>query len=89
MAVMLPVMLLARKLDSEDVNQVQAIRIAYGCIQAICVLVVLYVYYTASSINEKKIIYVPPAPQVRVCATRSHSTVVQECILFLLLPLVT
>lgn len=65
MFVMLPVMFATRKLDSENPNQVQAIRIAYGCIQGVCVLIVLYVYWVSSNIKENKVIYVPPPPQVR------------------------
>lgn len=65
---MLPVMFAARKLDSEDPNQVFWLRVAYGTIQSVCVLLVVYTYIQASSIARKAsggTIYVPPAPQVR------------------------
>jgi len=49
MFVMVPVMLAARKLDAEDPKIVHYLRIAYGSMQTICVLVVLYTYMKASS----------------------------------------
>lgn len=64
--VMLPVMLAARKLDAEDPSQVFWLRVAYGTIQVICVLIVAYTYIRAAAIASKApdgIIYVPPAPQ--------------------------
>jgi len=65
MMVMLPVMLAARKLDSEDPKTVHLLRICYGVMQTICVLIVLYTYVLASKVKSDQIIYVPPAPQVR------------------------
>ena len=50
MMVMLPVMLAARKLDAEDPNVVYWLRIAYGCMQSVCVLVVIYTYIQASAL---------------------------------------
>jgi len=64
--VMAPIMFAARKLDSEDAQQVMWLRIAYGTVQTICVLVVVYTYIKATAMNGKNIggvIYVPPAPQ--------------------------
>lgn len=63
--VMLPVMLAARKIDAEDPQVVQYLRIAYGSMQALCVLVVLYTFMRASSIGDKdasNVVYVPTAP---------------------------
>jgi len=59
-------MFAARKLDAEDPNQVFWLRVAYGTIQAICVLIVAYTYIQATAIASKAsggLIYVPPAPQ--------------------------
>ena len=67
--IMMPVMFAARKLDAEDPMQVFWLRIAYGTIQTLCVLIVAYTYIAATSIagkSEGGVIYVPPAPQVRV-----------------------
>ena len=64
MFVMIPVMLAARKLDSEDPNTVQLLRICYGVMQTICVLLVVYTYVTASKVTTDRIVYVPPPPQV-------------------------
>lgn len=66
--IMVPVMLASRKLDAEDPNQVFWLRVAYGTIQSICVLIVAYTYLQATMIAGKAsggTIYVPPAPQVR------------------------
>eukprot|EP00536_Pseudo-nitzschia_multiseries_P010699 jgi/Psemu1/67544/estExt_Genemark1.C_3360011 len=52
--VMLPVMLAARKLNAEDPQTVQYLRISYGCMQSLCVLVVLYTFMKASSIPDDK-----------------------------------
>ncbi|VEU44535.1 unnamed protein product [Pseudo-nitzschia multistriata] len=63
--VMLPVMLAARKLDAEDPQTVQYLRMAYGSMQSLCVLVVLYTFMKASSIDDKKasnIVYIPAPP---------------------------
>jgi len=63
--VMLPVMLAARKLDAEDPQTVQYLRIAYGSMQTLCILVVLYTFMKASSISAKdatKVVYVPAPP---------------------------
>mmetsp|Transcript_119057 Transcript_119057/g.333542 ORF Transcript_119057/g.333542 Transcript_119057/m.333542 type:complete len:340 (+) Transcript_119057:231-1250(+) len=64
--IMLPAMFAARKLDSEDPMQVFWLRVAYGTIQAVCVLIVAYTYIQATTIASKStggVIYVPPAPQ--------------------------
>lgn len=60
MFVMLPVMFLARKLDSEDPNIVFYLRVAYACIQVINLGVVLYTYLKASAVKADRIVYVPP-----------------------------
>jgi len=58
--VMVPVMFAARKLDAEDPNVVHLLRIAYGSMQTICVLVVLYTYAKASKPDGgSKVVYVP------------------------------
>lgn len=78
--VMLPVMLAARKLDAEDPQTVQYLRIAYGSMQTLCILVVLYTFMKASSISAKdasKVVYVPAPPTVRMlpglCGIGSYS----------------
>ena len=61
-------MLAARKLDGEDPNVVFLLRCLYGGVQAIAVLVVLFIYTRASAAAKDKRnnvkIYVPPPPQV-------------------------
>lgn len=69
MFVMVPVMLAARKLDGEDPHIVQLLRIAYGVMQLICTVIVVYTYLTArtvatASTHRDRIVYVPAAPQV-------------------------
>jgi hypothetical protein len=67
--VMVPVMLAARKLDAEDPQTVQYLRSAYGSMQVVCVLIVLYTFVKASSLTGKdasNIIFVPAAPTVRL-----------------------
>ena len=65
--VMVPVMLAARKLDAEDPKTVQLLRIAYGSMQTICVLIVVYTFLKASSLKDaSSIIYVPAPPTVRL-----------------------
>ncbi|CAJ1962524.1 unnamed protein product [Cylindrotheca closterium] len=63
--IMLPVMLAARKLDGEDPKVVNLLRLAYGGIQACCVLLVLFTYIrsTAAAQKAQGTIYVPPPPQ--------------------------
>jgi hypothetical protein len=61
MFVMLPVMFAARKLDGEDPNIVNMLRIAYAVMQVVCVSAVLYVYLKAQAIKDDKVVYVPPA----------------------------
>ena len=64
--VMVPVMLAARKLDAEDKDTVKYLRLSYGCMQSICVLIVLYTFMKASSVKDgKKIVFVPAPPTVR------------------------
>ena len=65
MFVMLPVMFAARKLDSEDPQTVYWLRIAYGVIQVLCILAVVYTYYKATlATGISNVVYVPPAAQV-------------------------
>ena len=66
MFVMIPVMLAARQLNVEDPNMIYWLRITYGSVQAIILLLVLYVYIMASSACKgmDQIVYIPPAPQV-------------------------
>lgn len=66
--VMLPVMLAARKLDGEDKDIIFMLRCCYGCVQAIAVILTLFIYTKASAAakergNDVKI-YVSPPPQV-------------------------
>ena len=68
MFVMLPVMLAARKLDGEDPNTVYMVRVAYAAVQTLCVLVVLWTFLKARTLqNNSTIVYVPAAAQVSVC----------------------
>jgi len=60
--VMIPVMLAARKLDGEDPTTVNYLRIAYGSMQSICVLIVLYTFMKASSLQTKTSTVFVPAP---------------------------
>jgi Phosphate transport (Pho88)/Ankyrin repeats (3 copies) len=65
--IMIPVMLAARKIDAENPTTVYWLRIAYGSVQSICVLLVLYTYVKASafaSSGGKMVVYVPSAPTV-------------------------
>ena len=74
--VMVPVMLAARKLDAEDPNTVQYLRIAYGSMQSICVFIVLYTFMKASSLSGKEasnIVFVPAPPTVRLCSVERSS----------------
>jgi len=64
MFVMIPAMLAARKLDSEDPTTVYYLRIAYGIIQTACLLAVAYTYYKATlAVHMTQVVYVPPPPQ--------------------------
>jgi Phosphate transport (Pho88) len=68
MMVMVPVMLAARKLNAEDPNMVYWLRVAYACMQSLCVVIVIYTYITASALAASKmnrLIYVPPPAMVR------------------------
>jgi len=64
--VMVPVMLAARKLDSEDPTTIKNLRIAYGCMQSICVSIVLYTFIKASRAStlkdNKSKVFVPAPP---------------------------
>mmetsp|Transcript_5443 Transcript_5443/g.11468 ORF Transcript_5443/g.11468 Transcript_5443/m.11468 type:complete len:359 (+) Transcript_5443:424-1500(+) len=60
--VMAPVMLAARKLDAEDPQTVQYLRMSYGIMQTLCVLVVLYTFMKASKVTENKVVFVPAPP---------------------------
>ena len=66
MFVMLPVMLAARKLDGEDPNTVYMVRVAYAAVQTLCVLVVLWTFLKARTLQNSTIVYVPAAAQVSV-----------------------
>lgn len=77
-------MMAARKLDGEDPNIIFMLRCLYGGVQAIAVMVVLFIYMKASSASQEKgnavKIYVPPAPQVSFFALSCLS----KLILFML-----
>jgi hypothetical protein len=47
--IMVPLMLAARKIDSEDPATIYYLRLAYGSIQSIIVVIVLYTYIQASA----------------------------------------
>jgi Phosphate transport (Pho88) len=65
MLVMLPVMLAARKLDGENARTVHMVRIAYGVVQLVSLLLVVYAYHVAGKVSNQRNVYVPPAPSVR------------------------
>lgn len=68
MFVMIPVMLAARKIPSEDPDIIYWLRIAYTIVQCICVFVVGYTYIQATASAKSmadKVIYVPPPAMVR------------------------
>jgi hypothetical protein len=71
MIIMIPVMLAARKIDAEDPTTIYWLRCAYGTVQAICVLIVVYTYIQASSFasasaKDKVVVYVPAPATVRI-----------------------
>jgi hypothetical protein len=73
--IMIPVMLAARKIDGEDPTTVYWLRIAYGSVQGLCVLIVLYTYIQASafaSSAEKRVVYIPSAPTVSFVGERMN-----------------
>jgi len=67
MFVMIPVMLLARKIPSEDPDVTYWLRVAYTVVQILSVAVVAYAYVQASSSskNASDLIYVPAPATVR------------------------
>jgi len=65
MFVMLPVMLMARKLDGEDPTTIHWARVAYGVVQTICVLIVSLTYLKACQIKDNTVVFVPPPAMVR------------------------
>jgi len=64
---MIPLMLAARKLDGEDPDVVFMLRCAYGAVQGLILLAVLYVYMVATKISKSKLkdeeIFVSPPAQ--------------------------
>ena len=66
----LPVMMAARKLDGEDPNIIFMLRCIYGAVQAIAVLVTLFIYIKATAASNESgnavKIYVSPPPQVSI-----------------------
>jgi len=67
MFVMIPVMLAARKIDGEDPTILFLMRCAYGTVQTLITLSVLFIYFKSSAVaggeGSDRTIYVPPAPQ--------------------------
>lgn len=65
---MLPLMFAVRKLDGEDPNIVFMLRCAYGSVQLLIMLAVLYIYMVATKLSKSKLkdeeIYVAPPPNV-------------------------
>ena len=58
MAVMLPTMLAARKLDSEDKELVWKVRVAYGFVQALTLLLMFLCYRKVSTVEgDKTVVY--------------------------------
>jgi hypothetical protein len=70
--VMVPVMLAARKIDAENPTTIYWLRLAYGSVQALCILIVAYTYIKASSYasstsnKDTTVVYVPAPPTVRL-----------------------
>lgn len=63
--IMAPLALAVRKIDSEDPQQVYILRVVYGVVQALCVIIVAYTFIQASSMSGKgETIYVAPPAQV-------------------------
>ena len=65
MFVMIPVMLLARQINADDPVTIQYVRLAYGCVQLLCVVAVAYVYVQASRVTDPRIVYIPAPKTVR------------------------
>ena len=74
MMVMLPIMFLARKLDGEDPQVVYWLRVAYACMQVLCLLVVLYTYVQASVVKADRVVYVPASAMVRYVLSANDSS---------------
>ena len=71
MFVMLPLILASRYIDGEDPKVILYLRIAYFSVQFVIVLFTIYTYIQATVAaqgKEDKVIYVPPAAQVRECS---------------------
>ena len=66
MALIVPVMLYARKLDSEDEDVVFQLRVAYGVMQVLCFLVLGYMFSLTLNVsalpNASTAVCVPPKP---------------------------
>ncbi len=71
LVIMLPMMYAVRKLDGEDPNVVFMLRCAYGVVQGLILLAVLYIYMVAKKISESKVkdeeIYAAAPPSVSIC----------------------
>mmetsp|Transcript_10153 Transcript_10153/g.15127 ORF Transcript_10153/g.15127 Transcript_10153/m.15127 type:complete len:118 (-) Transcript_10153:830-1183(-) len=67
MFIMLPLIFASRKLDAEDKDTIFYLRALYFPLHAIMLLVMIYIYMTASKFAQteagKKVIFVPPAAQ--------------------------
>uniref|UniRef100_A0A7S2PFT9 Uncharacterized protein n=1 Tax=Leptocylindrus danicus TaxID=163516 RepID=A0A7S2PFT9_9STRA len=67
MFIMLPLIFASRKLDAEDKDTIFYLRALYFPLHAIILLVMIYIYMTASKFAQteagKKVIFVPPAAQ--------------------------
>lgn len=82
---MLPVMFAARKLDGEDPQTIYWLRIVYGVVQTLCILVVVIAYVKASAVaTVNTVIYVPPAPQVSTPERIERNRIIRLRLCFLL-----
>jgi len=84
MFVMVPVMLAARKIPTEDPDIVYWIRVAYCVVQFICLALAGYTYVQASSASKTssadRLVYVPAPAMVRVFAP-SRGAMINEVLL--------
>lgn len=67
MFVILPLMLVSRKLDGEDPQTIHWLRVGYFTVQSIILVIAAYVYVQATAMSKvTSVVYVPPAPTVRI-----------------------
>ena len=84
-------MMAARKLDGDDPNIIFMLRCIYGAVQAIAVLLTLFIYTKATAASNESgnavKIYVPPPPQVSIVGLSLLCYI--SCILYYIMLLLT